>query len=86
MAKCVFLCDAVDYLGHQIDASGLHTLASNVEAVTQAPEFQDEAELGSFLGLLHYYGNFLGNLSTDLHPLNNLLQADVEYIAVVRKV
>ena len=43
--KCAFLCDAVEYLGDQIDASRLHTLASKVEAVTQAPEPQDQAEL-----------------------------------------
>ena len=79
MAICVFLCDAVEYLGHRIDASELHALASKAEAVTQAPELQDQAELRSFLGLLHFNGKFLPNLSTDLHPLNNLLKADVEW-------
>ena len=75
-AKCAFFCDAVEYLGHRIDATGLHTLSSKVEAVTQAPEPQDIAELRSFLGLLHYYGKFLPTLATVLQLLNNLLKAD----------
>ena len=79
-AKCAFLCDAVDYLGHCIDAAGLHTLLSKVEAVTQAPKPQDLAELRSFLGLLHYYGKFLPSLATVLQPLNNLLKADAQWV------
>ena len=33
-------------------------------------------ELQSFLGLLNYYGKFIPNLSTIIHPINELLQAD----------
>jgi len=33
-------------------------------------------ELRSFLGLLNYYGKFIPNLATTLHPLNTLLQKD----------
>ena len=36
-AKCAFLCDAVEYLGHHIDADGLHTLSSKVKAIQDAP-------------------------------------------------
>lgn len=46
--KCALLCDAVEYLGYRIDAMGMHTLPSKVEAVTQAPELQDLAELVFF--------------------------------------
>ena len=31
-------------------------------------------ELRSFLGLLNYYGKFIPNLATLIHPLNELLQ------------
>ena len=30
--------------------------------------------LHSFLGLVHYYGKFIPNLATLLHPLNELLK------------
>ena len=33
-------------------------------------------ELKSYLGLLNYYGKFLPNLATILHPLHDLLQKD----------
>ena len=39
-AKCVFLCDAVEYLGYRIDADGLHTLSSIVKAIQDAPKPQ----------------------------------------------
>ena len=52
----------------------LHTLESKVTAVVDAPCPRDVQELRSFLGLVHYYGKFLQNLSTLLHPLKQLLK------------
>lgn len=74
--KCSFMRKSVVYLGHCIDATGLHTTQSKVQAITQAPQPQNVQELRSFLGLLHYYGKFLPNLATVLHPLNDLLRND----------
>ena len=77
--KCAFLCSAVEYLGHRIDANGLHTLSSKVKAIQDAPQPQNVQELRSFLGLLHYYGKFLPNLATLLHPLNALLKTQSKW-------
>ena len=46
-----------------------------VEAILKAPRPLDELQLRSFLGLLHYYGKFMSNLSSLLHPLNQLLKS-----------
>ena len=73
-SKCSFLCDSVEYLGHRVDANGLHTTDRKVEAVKKAPLPKNVQELRSFLGLVHYYGKFIPNLATLLHPLNSLLQ------------
>ena len=70
---------AVEYLGHQIDASGIHTMPDKIDAVVNAPPPQNVSELRSFLGLVNYYGKFVPNLSTLLHPLNHLLKADVKW-------
>ena len=72
--KCVFMVDSVEYLGHRIDASGLHTLSGKVKAIQEAPHPRNQQELRSFLGLLHYYGKFIPNLSSVLYPMNSLLQ------------
>ena len=50
-AKCDFCQPLVEYLGHQVDANGLHTLPSKVAAIFQAPEPENEQQLRWFLGL-----------------------------------
>ena len=64
---------SVEYLRHQIDASGMQ---EKVEAIVKAPAPQNVAELRSFLGLINYCGKFVPNPSTILHHLNDLLKAE----------
>ena len=78
--KCEFLMPTIEYLGHQITKNGVQPLPSKVAAIEQAPTHTNIQELRSFLGLLDYYGKFIPNLSTILHPLNALLQADPKWI------
>ena len=66
----------MDYLGHRIDAQGIHVLSEKVEAITKAPVPKNISELRSFLGLLNYYRKFLPNVATILKPLNKLLQVN----------
>ena len=72
--KCEFLKSSVEYLGHRIDAEGLHAMPSKLQAIVQAPAPKNVQELRSFLGLLNYYGKFIPNLASLMQPLNNLLQ------------
>ena len=72
--KCVFLVPSVVYLGHKIDAQGLHPVVEKVEVVIKAPTPRNVTELKSYLGLLSYYSRFLSNLSTQLGPLYLLLK------------
>ena len=73
-AKCKFMADSVEYLGHKIDSEGLHATDGKLQAILQAPAPRNVQELRSFLGLLNYYSKFISNLTTILHPLNQLLQ------------
>ena len=73
--KCQFFQSSVDYLGHHIDADGVHTTRSKVRAIQEAPSPRNIQELRSFLGLLNYYAKFIPNLASLLHPLCVLLQA-----------
>ena len=77
--KCQFLANSVEYLGHQIDSEGVKAMPSKIEAIVKAPEPTNVQELRSFLGLLNYYGKSIKNLSSILHPLNQLLQANCKW-------
>ena len=78
--KCCFLSNSVEYLGHRIDANGLHTTDKKVEAISAAPEPKNVQELRSFLGLLQYYGKFLPNLAMLLQPLHSLLKTGIKWV------
>ena len=73
--KCEFMQSSVTYLGHKIDADGLHILPERVRAVKEAPTLRSVTELKSYLGMLH--SKFMPNLSTVLHALYTLLRKNV---------
>ena len=77
--KCRFLRPKVDLLGHRVDAKGIHTTKDKLQAIVQAPTPKNIQELRSFLGLINYYGKFIPNAATILHPLNNLLHKNVKW-------
>ena len=78
-SKCLFMAPSVEYLGHVIDAAGLHPTKAKVKAITEAPAPKNVAELRSFLGLINYYGKFLPNLSSTLAPIYKLLQQHTQW-------
>ncbi|XP_060780909.1 uncharacterized protein K02A2.6-like [Neoarius graeffei] len=71
--KCEFFKPSVEYLGHVIDASGLHTAPSKSRAIADAPPPENVGQLCSFLALLNYYGRFIPNLASTLKPLHSLV-------------
>ena len=79
-SKCAFMRPSVCYLGHRIDAEGLHPLDDRVRAIRDAPTPTSVSELKSYLGMLSYYNKFLPNLSSLLHPLHRLLRKDVPWV------
>ena len=75
-AKCKFMQPSVEFLGHRIESEGCHMTEDKVRAIHEAPSPRNVQELRSFLGMLNYYGKFISNLSSILHPLNQLLRKD----------
>ena len=71
--------ESVTYLGHRLDATGVHATSDKVTAISKAPAPQNIAELRSYVGMLNYYHRVLRNLSTVLAPLYMLLQNGVSW-------
>ena len=78
--KCLFFQESVEYLGHIIDAAGLHKSPEKVRAIVEAPAPSDVSQLRSFLGMLNYYGRFIPDLATVLQPLNELLNKEKKWL------
>jgi len=78
-SKCAIMQESVKYLGHRIDAKGVHTTPDKVGAIAEAPIPKNVKQLRSFLGLVQYYGKFMQNLAGLLHPLYKLLKDNVRW-------
>lgn len=78
--KCEFMVDQVVYMGHLLDKEGIHPTDEKTRSVLEAPTPKNVSELKSYLGLLNYYGAFLPNLSSVVHPLYQLLRKDTKWV------
>ena len=74
LAKCNFLQETVEYLGHVISSQGIHTSPKKVEVIKMASTPRNITELRSFLGIVNYYGEFIAGLANICAPLNELLR------------
>lgn len=77
--KCHFFVSEIEFLGHRLNAKGLHPLNDKMEAIMLAPEPENVETLRSFLGMINYYGRFLPNHATTLAPLHKLLHKDTPW-------
>ena len=59
-----------------MNAQGIHTSPRKVQAVSEARSPQNRQELRSIVGLINYYGKFIPDLASILHPLHALLRAN----------
>ena len=75
----MFTTDSVAYLGHIVNAQGLHPDPDKVRAMEEAPQACCISELKYFLRLLAYYSKFLLNLATVLVLLYAQLSWDTPW-------
>lgn len=73
--KCVFATNAIHFLGHMIDAEGLHPSPLKVKEIKEKPTPSNKEALRAFLGLYNFYEKFIPGKSTILEPLYRLLEA-----------
>ncbi|XP_054723430.1 uncharacterized protein K02A2.6-like [Uloborus diversus] len=79
LAKSKFFQDEIKFLGHKIDAQGLHKTDEKILAITNAPTPKNVQDVKSFLGLVNFHGKFCPNLATLAYPLNNLTKKEVKW-------
>uniref|UniRef100_A0A3Q2XXG7 Gypsy retrotransposon integrase-like protein 1 n=1 Tax=Hippocampus comes TaxID=109280 RepID=A0A3Q2XXG7_HIPCM len=70
--KCQFFRDSVKYLGHVVDARGVHTDPDKISALKTWPRPSSFKELKCFLGFAGYYRRFVEGYSKITKPLNRL--------------
>ena len=73
-----FQAEVLQIFGSLIDDEGIHPTDDKVMAIKNAPVSQNVQQLRSYLGLIHYYHNFLSNISSLLTPLHELTRLDNE--------
>lgn len=77
--KCEFMASSVEYLGHKIDAFGLHPTSAKIKSIQNTPPPENADQLKAFIGGITYYAKFIPNLSTILAPLHSLLKKGVTW-------
>lgn len=70
--KCQFFRSSVKYLGHLVDAQGVHTDPDKISALKDWPRPVNREELKRFLGFAGYYRRFVEGYSKIAKPLNSL--------------
>ncbi|PZC83468.1 hypothetical protein B5X24_HaOG207451 [Helicoverpa armigera] len=73
--KCVFAANSITFLGHMIDAEGLHPAPAKVKEIQEKSAPTNRETLRAFLGLYNFYEKFLPDKSTVLEPLYRLLES-----------
>jgi hypothetical protein len=75
-SKCELFKDRVEFLGHLVDAKGIHMMSDKIDAVTGWPTLTSVADVRSFLGTVGYYRKFVRMFSEIASPLTELLQKE----------
>lgn len=78
-AKSVFATDIVEYLGHNISATGLSPMQAKVASIRDMPEPRNVSELRAHLGFLNYYRCYLPDYAALCRPLNDMLRKDCNW-------
>lgn len=70
--KCIFFANELHYLGYHISKDGTRPSKEKIEAILDAPEPQNRAQLASYLGMINFYHKFIPNFSGELACLYKL--------------
>ena len=72
--KCVLGVSSLEFLGYQVDSTGISPLTNRVEAIEKTTPPTTVKELQRFLGMVGYYRRFIPNAATHLFHLFDALK------------
>ena len=72
-AKCKLGLSEVEYVGHTINADGLHFTREKIDRVLNMPRPITKKQLKAFLGLANYFRDHISHHSSRVHPLQELV-------------
>jgi len=78
--KCKFFSDYVTFLGYKVDKDGLHIPVERIKAINNVAIPKCTQDVKAFLGLVNYYGKFVGNMFTIASPLFALLKNNTKFV------
>ena len=72
----MFGVPTIEFLGHQIDSTGIRPLPDRLTVIADSPFPQSVKSLRRFLGMANYYRRFVPDCSDILEPLTSLLKCN----------
>lgn len=77
--KCQVAVKRVNFLGHQLDETGMRPAEDKVEAVKNWPRPTNKKDVRRFLGLVGYYRQYLPHFADSTASLTELLKEKVDF-------
>ena len=77
--KCTLFSRQIEFLGHVISASGMHTQPDKIARVRDWPTPRTQKQVRSFLGLAAYYQRFVPDYASKAAPLYQLVGKGVPF-------
>ena len=79
LSKCHFFSKVIQYLGHILSTKGIHPLPSKTQAIQKMHPPKISKQVGTFLGLVGYYRQFIKNFAKTAKPLTLLTRQQVKF-------
>ncbi|CAB3248007.1 unnamed protein product [Arctia plantaginis] len=79
MSKCYFFYKEIDFLGFEVNGSGIKPGKLKTAAISNFPEPQNVHDIRRFIGLASFFRRFVKDFALIARPLTDLLRSNFEW-------